>query len=88
MTTRKTFEQLLNSNPSDSEVLNWIDGATIPELKEFVRRGSKHSVSGDYGRTVLSIKLSEAALKPHWIVWATFAAGAIAALAAVILLFR
>jgi hypothetical protein len=26
--------------------------------------------------------------KPHWVVWATFVAGAIAAIAAVILLFR
>jgi hypothetical protein len=26
--------------------------------------------------------------KPHWVIWATFVAGAIAAIAAVILLFR
>jgi hypothetical protein len=88
MTTRKTFEQLLTSNASEAEVRDWIDGATIPELKEFVRSWSSHTVCGDYGRTILSIKLAEAALKPHWVIWATFVAGALAALAAVILLLR
>jgi hypothetical protein len=88
MASRKTFKQLYGSNPSEAEIRDWIDTATLQELKEFVRFWSKNTVCGDYGRTALSIKLAEDALKPHWVIWATFVAGAIAAIAAVILLFR
>jgi hypothetical protein len=57
MASRKTFEQLRTSNPSEGEIRDWIDTASIPELKVFVRNWSKHTVCGDYGQTGMALKL-------------------------------
>jgi hypothetical protein len=82
MVTRKTFDELRKSNPSESEVHDWLDGASIAELRKFCRNWSKHTVCGDYGRFMLSVRLCEAALEPHWSVTPNFWITVIACLAA------
>jgi hypothetical protein len=95
MATRKTLDEILKSNHSESDIRDWIDGASIAELRRFCRDWSKHTVCGDYGRFMLQVRLGEAALEPHWSVtpnfWITVIAclaAVVAAIAAVILLFR
>ena len=66
MSVRKTFEELRKSNPTEGEICDWIDSATIPELKECVRHWSKNTVCGDYANRILNVKVVEAAAQPHW----------------------
>ncbi|MGO8742729.1 MAG: hypothetical protein ACLPYZ_18070 [Limisphaerales bacterium] len=83
MVTHKTFDELETSNPSETEVRNWIDDASIAELRRFCRSWSRHTVCGDYGRFMLQVRLGEAALQPHWSVTPNFWITVIACLAAV-----
>ena len=83
MVTRKTFDEMRKNNPSESEVHDWLDGASIAELRKFCRNWSKHTVCGDYGRFMLSVRLGEAALEPHWSVTPNFWITVIACLAAI-----
>jgi hypothetical protein len=57
----------------------------LEDLRYNSQLGSRLFLGADYE---LQKRLLLQTSKPHWVIWATFVAGAIAAIAAVILLFR
>jgi hypothetical protein len=57
----------------------------LEDLRYNSQFGSRLFLGADYE---LQKRQMQRASRPHWVIWATFVAGAIAAIAAVILLFR
>jgi hypothetical protein len=65
----------------------WIPTASDAQLDEFIQKTPTDSLRSQaiHEREMRSLSRLE---KPHWVLWATLVATAIAAIAAVILLFR
>jgi hypothetical protein len=82
---RKTAFELLKSNPDDQTFLSWAELASIDDLKDMRGKLCVNHRWHPVVNQIIAIKLAENA-KP--VLWATLIAGAIDAIAAVVLLFR
>lgn len=74
----------------EPKFIEWAHSAPTTELKRVfsVCALSTHSQQWEVARLELEERRHLELLRPHWVLWATLVAGTIAALAAVILLFR
>jgi hypothetical protein len=86
---RETVKELFTRGPSEQEVTNWLDSATVEEREDFIVNGWKYQYVGDRGRDYLrraQLTLERKIVKHHWSVtpgfWVAFAAMVFAAIAA------
>ena len=83
--TRKLPREIAASS-SHFEKQEWINTASIQELREFLNSVPPLNRDFELAKTELSVRLSEAARSPHWTVtpsfWMAFAATVFAAIAA------
>lgn len=57
MNADESLERLLSSSPTPTQLHDWIDRASIPELLRFIRRGGLTGL--DYSRSVLKVRIAE-----------------------------
>lgn len=82
---RKSVSQILLDKDKDrNETIEWINSASISELRDFMH--SLGYLDPWFGRAqnALSIKLAEAAKEPHWSVTPNFWFTVISAVAAIV----